>query len=210
MRKIPKFVWVLIVLVAGLLGIKQCMAGDVLRYKVTVTVTTPEGEKTGYAVREAGRETEMRILPQQGGVFYNVVKGEAVVVDLGKRGVLFSIMSGQDEAEFIFKTFAGKDQKNKAVLAPVKYPYVGTFTFTDLSDPKTVKGVEYKNLAKSFGEGVALKEVTVEITGEPVTTGINKYLPSYGPETGFMEWFRDLHYGDPRRIGPWAFKIGEK
>lgn len=156
------------------------------RYKVTVTVETPEGIKTGSAVRVASTYTEQSIIPQQGGRFYNISRGEAVVVDLGKRGVLFSIMSGQDEAEFVFKSFAGKEKTNKISSTLVKYPYVSTLTFTDLNNPKTVKGVEYKNLAKSFGEGVTLKEVTVEITDEPVTTGIEKWLPWLSKTYGYI------------------------
>lgn len=36
-----------------------------IRYKVTVTMSTPEGDKTGYAVREASRSSERSILPER-------------------------------------------------------------------------------------------------------------------------------------------------
>ncbi|MDR4487060.1 MAG: hypothetical protein R3B83_05990 [Nitrospirales bacterium] len=44
-------------------------------------------------------------------------------------------------------------------------------TFTDLTDPTTVKVVDPENLAATFGPGVSLKRLTLEITDEPVTEG---------------------------------------
>src|SRR6218665_2890440 len=74
-------------------------SNEKIRYKMTVTVETPEGIKTGSAVREAGRYTEPSILPDQGGVFYRVIGGEAVVVDLAERGVLFALIDDSREAK---------------------------------------------------------------------------------------------------------------
>ncbi len=233
MKKIPKTVWVLGLVLVALLGIKQCMAGDVLRYKVTVTVTTPEGEKTGYAVREAGRETEMRILPQQGGVFYNVVKGEAVVVDLGKRGVLFFLIGGQREAEYVFKAFPSKENKDRVAipLEQFRFYYPQFVHFKSLSDPGTVEkaviikiegGQSYGpfitgghvvsiNLDENiFGKGVDLKDVIFERSGEPVTAGIEKYLP-WVPRVK-MSYIDGGHSSAsaPLGLGGNDFQIGEK
>ncbi|MEO6202469.1 MAG: hypothetical protein ABIU05_13315 [Nitrospirales bacterium] len=44
-------------------------------------------------------------------------------------------------------------------------------TFTDINDPKTVQQVDPGNLAATFGPGVSLKRITLEITDEPVTEG---------------------------------------
>ncbi|MDR4487070.1 MAG: hypothetical protein R3B83_06040 [Nitrospirales bacterium] len=44
-------------------------------------------------------------------------------------------------------------------------------TFTDLTDPTTVKKVDPENLAATLGPGVSLKRITLEITDEPVTEG---------------------------------------
>ncbi|MCA9468988.1 MAG: hypothetical protein KC643_26590, partial [Nitrospira sp.] len=41
----------------------------------------------------------------------------------------------------------------------------------DLTDPKTVQKVDPENLAATFGPGVELKRITLEITDEPVTEG---------------------------------------
>ena len=44
-------------------------------------------------------------------------------------------------------------------------------TFTDITKPESVKKVDPANLAASFGPGVKLKTVTLEITSAPVTEG---------------------------------------
>ena len=49
-------------------------------------------------------------------------------------------------------------------------------TFGDVGDPKTVEKVDPDDLAKSFGPGMTLKRITLQITDEPVTTGIEKRL----------------------------------
>ena len=49
-------------------------------------------------------------------------------------------------------------------------------TFGDLSDPTSVAEVDPDDLAATFGEGVRLKRITVQLTDDPVTTGIEKRL----------------------------------
>src|SRR4051812_15423843 len=84
---------VLIVLAVG----SVCAAlpsgsGDTFRYKMTVTVTTPEGDKTGSAVREVSVTHGLHLTPEMQPAVH--LKGEAVVVDLGSRGVLFALLNG--------------------------------------------------------------------------------------------------------------------
>ena len=55
------------------------------------------------------------------------------------------------------------------VLPRERYPLL--VTFTDLADPTTVRRVDPDDLAATFGPGVALKRVTLEITDEAVTEG---------------------------------------
>ena len=64
----------------------------------------------------------------------------------------------------------------------------------------TAEIVDPDDLAKSFGPGVRLVRVTIEITGEPVTRGIRKVLPWLSPK---VRWFR-LGVGDPNMppLGP--------
>jgi hypothetical protein len=49
-------------------------------------------------------------------------------------------------------------------------------TFGDLADPTSVARVDPDDLASTFGEGVRLRRITVELTDDLVTTGIEKRL----------------------------------
>ena len=61
------------------------------RYEVTITVDTPEGVKTGSAIHEISNSKGLFGFPDAGNPAD--IKGEAVVVDLGERGVLFGLIS---------------------------------------------------------------------------------------------------------------------
>lgn len=212
---------------AVVIGWKIAFPTNSFRYKVTVNVETPEGLKSGSAVREA------RIYQQpevgESGPWVNVW-GEAVVVDLGARGVLFAVM-GNDDYRLVFRTFptelGGLTRQGarhyerleaKAVVDPLYFPLL--VAFKDIEDPKTVTvaykpilerdtdkpGMQFKvvsaedNMEKLFGKGVRLKDITLEMTTEPVTWGIENYLPSYGPKSRFSDWYNNLVFTDPRRI----------
>jgi hypothetical protein len=45
-------------------------------------------------------------------------------------------------------------------------------TFADVADPTTVARVDPDDLAASFGPGVTLRGMTLEITDDPVTKGV--------------------------------------
>jgi hypothetical protein len=49
-------------------------------------------------------------------------------------------------------------------------------TFGDEADPTSVAEVDPDDLAATFGEGVRLKRITVELTDDPVTSGIEARL----------------------------------
>ena len=56
--------------------------------------------------------------------------------------------------------------------------------FRDIKKPATVEAVDPANLAASFGKGVKLKRILIQITDDDVTTGIEKKLPSL---LGYLE-----------------------
>jgi hypothetical protein len=209
-------------LLAAPLTARAGLSSGKWRYKMTVEVETPEGVKTGSAVREVSVQQKPNLVREMAGVDVKV-KGEAVVVDLGKRGILFAVMRNDIGPDYnyqvVFNAFpipgeqygAGgftasglmyysqlKDAK--AVLPPELYPTM--VNFADIHDPKSVEpvweGEYYKervglgskrafrvkqdNFEKIFGTGVKLKEVTVEMTKEPVNKGIIRiltWLPQY-------------------------------
>ncbi len=125
------------------------------RYKMTVVVETPEGLKTGSAVREMSNSySKIRIdFPQS----TNPAKlvGEAVVVDLGERGKLFALLKGYrydvNHAHSIVYQYLGggtnaagikalanlKDVKR--TIDPNDYPVF--VTFTDVHDARSISEV---------------------------------------------------------------------
>jgi hypothetical protein len=145
-----------------------------------------------------------------------LTKGEAVVVDLGKRGVLFALMTGPmtgsdygiDVVKYAlpFTDSNGNPSngattkeiidhyshlKEKKILTVDDYPMF--VHFKDINNPKTVENVldfervgdqypiHYRikadHTAKMFGQGVKIKEITLEMIDEPMTWGIEKWLP---------------------------------
>jgi hypothetical protein len=207
------------------------------RYKTTIVVETPEGLKTGSAVRETTVDYAvcMGCNPKVS------TKGEAAFVDLGKRGKVFEVM-GTDPYMTVFYALPGppgltrEGQKYYSTLKNAKvslntgnltkniftqYPMM--VTFKDIKDPKSVELVyqseatrvsghfDFKitdNFEKLFGSGVKLKDVTVEMTDEPVTHGIRSCLPSFDVD-GYRKWVITLPYKDPRRLHNKSFIAGE-
>ncbi len=125
------------------------------RYRITVNVDTPEGLKSGSAVREV--EVTFKPRPEYTPHPYHSshkMRGEAVAVDLGERGVLFALITPDSYPE-VTATFRGppaftlegaefySDLKDaKATLDPTRYPnYPQLVTFTDPDDPKSVENI---------------------------------------------------------------------
>lgn len=83
--------------------------------------------------------------------------------------------------------------------------------FTDITDPMSVQRVDPDDLAATFGEGVELKHITLAITGDWGTNGIEDVL-GWLPErrTGMLDGSRittsnnltnNLHAGHFKRSG---------
>jgi hypothetical protein len=166
-------------------------------YRVTVSVDTPEGIKSGSAVRKISFHTEPDIL-NQGGTKWHLSMGEAVVVDLGHRGKLFapmlSYLSDEDREQWtVLESFPLLEKTKigeRITLAKKQYPIL--VTFKDLRDPKSVELVygmqTYDENGKLvdqmqdrfeeiFGAGVYLKEIVLEKTDAPVEHHIDALLP---------------------------------
>lgn len=149
------------------------------RYKMTVTVETPEGIKTGSVVRETRAQRQIRIGDCCSGSAGTA--GEAIVVDLGKRGVLFGLTEELDPVSRIFSKFPPATREGmeyyshlkgaKASLLEKKYN-LQFVMFKDIKDPLTVEAVDIDNLSATFGKGVHIKDFTIETTDEPVTHGV--------------------------------------
>jgi hypothetical protein len=180
---------IVLVLIAGIAyAAKDYVLPTTWRYKITVEVETPEGLKTGSAVREvrAWKNVAKFLNPDVRPVTYEVI-GEAVVVDLEKRGVLFILMNvnAEQETKNSFSTEIRGDWERVTYFSNIKFGEKTKLenngprmvTFEDLSIPASVKRVSDAEMTTVFGDGVILKNIAIEMTGDPIMWSIEKWLP---------------------------------
>ncbi|MCB9709579.1 MAG: hypothetical protein H6749_00140 [Nitrospiraceae bacterium] len=151
--------------------------------KMTVEVEVGDQRYAGSSVVEMNVFGHPEI-PMVHGVRNLELEGEAVVVALPAHRYLFALLTyNAFLARDVFKDriieavhapgerWAGalSRLRETRVIDPKQYPLL--VTFTDLTDPTTVKKVDPENLAATLGPGVSLKRITLEITDEPVTEG---------------------------------------
>ena len=183
------------------------------RYRLTVEVETPEGLRAGSSVIEVKTAVAGRNSIPTPGVVSHRVRGQAVAVDLGARGVLFALLRSDDNSDWASNVmyrmvpkiprvhdangkfdsdrdfeaqFAAMLKHQDAIELPATFTDQGHLKnqsarpllvrFRNISDPATVEQVKQDNLAASFGSGVKLKRITVQLTDDSVTTGIEKKL----------------------------------
>ncbi len=169
---------------------------DSWRYKMTVVVETPEGDKIGSSVYQVSHHSELGIFPGQGGYYY-ISRGDAVVVDLGARGLLFAIMQGANSDpnyshDIALDSFPLKKKTKigtQVTLDEKNYPML--VHFKNLEDPKSVEAISPSNkatevfmggdvirpIASVFGQGVKVKSIRLEVTDEPIIITIDKWIP---------------------------------
>ena len=189
-------------------------------YKVTVEIETPEGVKTGYAIRKLTFIKYPAIVGMTGRA--RILRGEAVVVDLGKNGLVFALVN-QDEYRSLFPRHSSKpSDKNdltETVPRPTKFGSI-LVRFADLQDPTSVFAVmdnpdpifvklyggEYiQSFEQAFGSGTKLKGITAEFTSgssprkvKALLPWIDKYRTVHldGSKTHFQNKLPNiLHYG---------------
>lgn len=145
-----------------------------------------------------------------GEIIMRRVHGEAVAVDLPGGRTPFALLRSEDETDWVGNVMqylapkiAGEkfSEKFDNVLLikgehelPRHWPpfagglvlsgYPMLVTFGDLADPTSVALVDPDDLAASFGDGYALKRITVQMTNDPVSTGIEKRLGWLGQIKG--------------------------
>jgi hypothetical protein len=172
--------------------------------------------------------------------WHPTVRGEALVVDLGARGVLFSLLTGDsarvsnvltpgsalNSAGLLVASFGGHSiggvtwgllYRIRDTRGPVDVPLPNLLLlvrFGDVNDPKTVERIDPADLAAGFGPGVKLIRATIEITKDPVTTGIEKRLPWLAlPKDAQWKLLKGLEWdahnptdNHDRRLFPYSFK----
>jgi hypothetical protein len=192
-----------------------CGGANSIRYRLTLEVETPEGTKTGSGVIEhMARYNDgfFRGLGAGAGLAVGT-RGEAVIVDLGARGLLLCLLT-RDQARagssdelllpeiFPFAQWGGSNENYSAYLgrlesrkpvanAPLQnLPMLARLR--DPKDPATAERVDPTNLAATFGAGVRLVRVTAQITDDPLAPpAIENKLP----------WIRTLHGSIAHALG---------
>ncbi len=177
------------------------------RYRLSVEVETPEGLRSGSSVLEVKQSMGRSAMDPAGMRISRRLRGEAVSVDLGDGRMLFALLRSETDTDWALSVvqrlspdtpgeswaeqFDDMLQLEGEIPIPRMWPatrrlpeisaYPMLVTFGDLDDPTSVERVDPDDLAATFGEGVSLSRITVEMTDDYVTTGIDESLG----------WFRD-------------------
>jgi hypothetical protein len=197
--------------------------------KLTVTVETPEGEVSASSVSAVSWRKHWIRTDGMGWSFD--LTGEAVVVEVTPGRYLFALLKGAGTAEYmgsvaaasiagrdgrvidgaLFREVQGRRDRAAGVITVPEVQYPILVTFGDIADPASVKLVDPADLAASFGPGVRLKSVTLEVTDEPVTVGRVETILTWWdhltvPIGGSVQRnFSDELYG----LGKWSFVQGQ-
>ena len=171
-----------------------CMAGGCSgpvykhRYRLTLSVETPDGLKTGSSVIEIlGQYTKS--LDSTG--FHTGIVGEAIFVDLGRgRNLLGLISVGTNLQLSMFTSIApiaffNNSSKESFIRltthsGTVELPsnLIPTLlTFTNIEDPGTASPVDPERLEQNFGQGYRFAGAKLELTHDAITCHIKKKLP---------------------------------
>ena len=180
----------LIAAFVGIVGYRLAYPTLVYRFRITVSVETPQGEKTGSGVMEVRHISYPAWITLGNNTGATRLIGEAVFVDLGaggdgRRQNLVALLAlgkrGEYPDFYLLPTKAFEPfWKNNSSLArgtawAVATLPVGTHaalhgdliptlvTFADEADPNTVRVVPANNIGSVFGQGFALKSVEIEI-----------------------------------------------
>ena len=174
-----------------------------VRYRLTVDVDVDGKLVSGSSVREVRFWRQVIVFSAP---YSFSLDGEAVVVDLGKRGILFATTNGNDNS---FSTDEAKLMPERVFRQALKLPqnfdrskggdsrvelwrqlsqirhctdvirdeWPMLVRFGDLKVPASVERVDPSNLAASFGPGVSLRAITICIVDEPASRIVEQFLP---------------------------------
>ena len=194
--------------------------------RLTVIVDTPAGQVRGAAVTAVRvvQTVGALTLPQARGM-HTYVNGEAAVVEVLPGRYLFALLTSEDTRPMgdagawaytafdltnriaqgsmssfqVTKTLSDEPRDTPIPLPPQAMPLL--VTFDDISDPTTVRLVDPTNLSASFGPGVSLAGVTLEITGADVTEGRVEAF-AFWPILREQITFSGLQFYDPTKPEP--------
>lgn len=196
MRTFGKIIVVIALLIGGaILWWQITYPTYTYRYRITIDVEVDGAIKTGSSVIEVTCRWDP--VPGRPISHYSIsAKGEAAFVDLGKgRNVIVLLASeggkNGDFPKYIvsehFKMACGVEDlpkyrglKGRWILDPATLRWnqlLTMITFRDLSDPLSAETVHGYEFPKVFGADVQAPTISIEMTSDPVTSGIEQKLP---------------------------------
>jgi hypothetical protein len=171
---------VAVIIVAAVVMYRTAYPSVTVRYRLTLEAQVDGQARSGSGVIEVSYSKQPELAQQHElGLEY---RGEAVVLDLGPRGVLFALLkedtdsrSGPEWIVLRAFDFPGgslprpveegvkqvKRLSGKRELPLTSLPLL--VRLRDLNDPKTVERVDPLDIGKSFGAGAKLVRATLEI-----------------------------------------------
>lgn len=165
--------------------------------KLVLELNTPHGVVSGGSTIAAGVSLDPKWIPITAGGGHSWVRGESSFVEVSPGKYLFAVLRDQGETDRAVFAFHSQSQAVSATTSQIfsaletkrgigvlpRREYPDLVTFDDLSDPKSVRVVDPDKLEATFGPGVSLGRITLEITNERVTIGpiekLLKWLPDY-------------------------------
>ena len=198
------------------------------RYRMTIEVETPEGLKSYSSVREVTITEVSSINDSSRKALKYELKGEAVVLDLPNGQTVFALLSRPDNVDYaigiagaallserradelsyepflrrMVKVEGPRELPRTRLSAPPAkgltqlWPFF--VRFRDINDPKSAEEVS----PDALGGGAYVKRITIEVTDDDVTTGIEKRL----------SWLPTQHgsylNGPSSRTAPFGFLDG--
>lgn len=172
--------------------------------KMTITVEADGKTYSGSSVVRVRFRKNDPLSAVNGPEWISSYGGEGSFLDIPGRGILFVTVNPPDQSSFtsdlaleVFSDDLPQTQfveQLKAlengvglstVLSLADYPFF--VFFRDIANPESVVEVDPENLSATFGRGVRLKSIELEITDEPVTFGrmetVLPWLKSVWPNT---------------------------
>jgi hypothetical protein len=191
----------LAILVWAALAVTGCGRSASYRYKLTLSVNTPDGVKTGFNVVEVDYWAVS--FPAQGEP--HKIHGQGLYLDLGPgRRPLIALLThiyrrsdsplnmpwlGDDPIRIVARLclnvtaiyswidVASKfDQcRSNSSIMPADLPDI--VTFADVNDPGSIMLVDPNDLSATFGAGITWNSMTIQATDESLTKDIDQRLP---------------------------------
>lgn len=209
---------------AGACGlVSACAVPETVRYRLTLTIDTPNGPKTGSGVIEVKAISNDGLFRGLGAGqgSSSACRGEAIAIDVGDRGWLFAMLTpditrhddvsrraSMDAESLLLAAFRSqipseewRTDKIYRLLAQqhaqgdVPFLELPLFVrFSDGNNPLSAERVDPANLAEVFGPGYALHAARIEITTDAVTWSLAKRFAWVPSIKGTLGVSRGLDY----------------